>query len=94
MRRRTKIVATAGAQRTEHDENQTDELGPFVGGVIPHGELLARFIAAGVDIVRLNMSFASLEDPYELHEEAYLAWLNMHKSDAAARVAVCIAEAY
>lgn len=88
MKRRTKIVATAGAQRTDRDENQTDELGPFVGGVIPHGELLARFIAAGADIIRLNMSFASLEKPYGLHEREHLAWLTGQKDDAAARVAV------
>lgn len=88
MSRRTKIVATVGPQRTEADENRTDELRPFVEGAIPHGQLLARFIGAGADLIRLNMSFASFQDEYGFNESKYLAWLDEHKRDEADQVAV------
>lgn len=88
MRRRTKIVATVGPLRKEKEDNRTDELGKFVDGVIPHDQLLDKFIEAGVDIIRLNMSFASRQDQYGDNEKRYLAWLNEHKDTKADRIAV------
>ncbi|OGU61359.1 MAG: hypothetical protein A2V66_15835 [Ignavibacteria bacterium RBG_13_36_8] len=88
MKRRTKIVATIGPQRTENDSDKTEELGQFVNRVIPHGQLLEKFIDAGVDVIRLNMSFASKQDPYGYNEEQYLKWLNQYKNTKAKRIAV------
>ena len=86
MKRRTKIVATIGPQRTENDSDKTEELGQFVNRVIPHGQLLEKFIDAGVDVIRLNMSFASKQDPYGYNEEQYLKWLNQYKNTKAKRI--------
>ena len=88
MHRRTKIVATVGPQRRENEINSTDELGPFLDGVVPHAQLLEKFIDAGVDIIRLNMSFASQQEPYGANEEAYLCWLNKHCKGKARNIAV------
>ena len=89
MTRRTKIVATVGPQRTDHDSNKTNELGLFDDqGLIPHGSIMQQFIEAGVDIIRLNMSFAPYEKPYADTQRKYLEWLSEHERDIADEVAV------
>lgn len=94
---KTKIVATVGPKRGELRINskggkRRDELfnpdGTTVAGPIDHGTLLEWFINAGVDVVRLNMTFASLSKPYGAVEKKVLRWLTANKDGKAKHVAV------
>lgn len=89
---KTKIVATVGLKRggrrgKEQDEIFDRDLNPSKVAV-PHGELLKWLIEEGADVIRLNMSFASLEQPYGAAELEVLEWLNANKHGVASRVAV------
>jgi len=90
--RRTKIVATVGAQRAANDTKPTTELGNYEEGLIPHGRLIERFIDAGADVIRLNMAFAGLDEEngmsYGYTQQQYLAWLTANRFDKADQIAL------
>jgi pyruvate kinase len=89
---KTKIVATVGPERGGLRGNVTDEIYDLDGNpqkdLIPHGVLLEWLIREGVDVIRLNMSFAALQEPYGLAEGTVLRWLGEHNDDLAKRIAV------
>ncbi len=88
MKRRTKIIATVGPQRTVGTLTPFDEADFCEGDMIPHGTLLRSYIDAGADIIRLNMSFASKSESYGENEASYLQWLEDNRDHYAKRVAV------
>jgi pyruvate kinase len=95
---KTKIVATVGLERADvrwveregRRRKERDEIydpqGNRVADKIDHGKLLEWLIVEGVDVIRLNMSFATLQP--KSPEEKILKWLNKHKNDLAKHVAV------
>jgi len=85
---KTKIVATVGGPRGGPGDSLVDPAGTEVTSPLSHGELLTWFIEAGVDILRINMSFADHSKPYGANEAAYLRWLAANKGGVARRVGV------
>lgn len=95
---KTKIVATVGMERghvkpgkpgaaKERDE-VFDPNGNPVPGVLPHNELLSWLVRAGVDVIRLNMSFASEQKPYGAVEKQIMQWVSANRKGIARHVAV------
>lgn len=89
---KTKIVATVGPKRggiqvifnqDGQPEEKRDEIFDPEGGPIreqvPTGKLLEWFILAGVDVIRLNMSFASIQETYGGVEKEVLDWVYQNR---------------
>ncbi len=85
---KTKVVATVGAPRGAAGDQVLDPDGNKVTTPLSQGNLLEWFITSGVDVVRINMSFAASQDPYGDNEQAYLEWLTTERNGLARHVAV------
>jgi pyruvate kinase len=89
---KTKIVATVGRERSGPEAGRDDEVfdpnGDPVMGVLPHDDLLSWLVRAGVDVIRLNMSFASDQEPYGAVEKQIMEWVAANRDGLARHVAV------
>ncbi len=89
---KTKIVATVGKERSGPEAERGDEVfdpnGDPVMGVLPHDRLLSWLVRAGVDVLRLNMSFASDQKPYGAVEKQIMEWVAANRNGLARHVAV------
>jgi pyruvate kinase len=89
---KTKIVATVGQERSGPDARNDDEIfdpdGNPVKGVLEHGELLSWLIHKGVDVIRVNMSFASEQEVYGADVKKIFQWVMANRDGLAKHVAV------
>jgi pyruvate kinase len=92
---KTKIVATVGQERNlpGKEDEIFDPDGNPVKGVLKHGELLSWLIHKGVDVIRINMSFASeqemsSEQIYGADARKILQWVLANRDGLAKNVAV------
>ncbi len=78
LTRSCQIVATLGPLRGSAEDCCMDQLGQPLKSMVSAGQMLVWYINAGVDIFRLNMSFAALGQSYGSLEMKYLSWLVKH----------------
>lgn len=86
--RNTKIIATVGLPRDSRDYTFLEHTMQPVRATDQHGHLLDSFIAAGADVIRLNMSRTGLSEIYGWNESRYLQWLRDNREGIGRTVTV------
>jgi pyruvate kinase len=79
-KRKTRIIATAGPQRGR-DPTGLDQTQPAP-------DILETFIAAGVDVIRFNMSHGIDPEKWNLYLKPHLDWLKSNRNGTASSVTV------